>query len=377
MPITIQNNKLQIRNAEGNYVNIDAVSDATVAERLTEINAAGQAQISAIGRKGTETLASIPSDYTELSGEVDDLNSAIGEKIDQQQGSGNAGKALVVGSDGLVTTGEAGIPDAVKSALLNLVQHVAYTDEHGSTYFEVLRVALYGGSDGYPKIMATYDQGEHVIYANHSLESLRQRMTVIYYADKSSAGEQVSGYTLSGTLKEGQTSNIIVSYNGMIDVVDVSVAPYINGNLTFYIGFRESLNDDHITYDATSNNRAVINPMGFYVPAGESFVLDMGGLAGGNYYIAPVGVIYDTEIYDVDWNIVSGVSKNIINNNDVPLRINWGIGAKGWSNQNQTFTYTENMFVAINVKKGSAGTSVFTASDIAQLNANVKIRRAE
>lgn len=79
MPITIQNNKLRIRNAEGNYVNIDAVSDATVAERLTEINTTAQTQISAIEQKGTETIASIPNDYTELSGEVNDLENAINE----------------------------------------------------------------------------------------------------------------------------------------------------------------------------------------------------------------------------------------------------------------------------------------------------------
>lgn len=77
MPITIQNNKLRIRNAEGNYVNIDAVSDATVAERLTEINTAAQTQISAIEQKGVDTVASIPSDYTELSDEVSDLKSAF------------------------------------------------------------------------------------------------------------------------------------------------------------------------------------------------------------------------------------------------------------------------------------------------------------
>ena len=66
MPITIQNNKLQIRNAEGNYVNIDAVSDATVAEWIIEINATAQTQISAIEQKGQETYASIPDNYSDL-----------------------------------------------------------------------------------------------------------------------------------------------------------------------------------------------------------------------------------------------------------------------------------------------------------------------
>lgn len=79
MPITIQNNKLQIRNAEGNYVSIDAVSDATVAERIAEINAAGTtnvgnvnsagaAQVSAINAKATEVTAQLAS-----SGEMEDM----------------------------------------------------------------------------------------------------------------------------------------------------------------------------------------------------------------------------------------------------------------------------------------------------------------
>lgn len=79
MPITIQNNKLQIRNAEGNYVSIDAVSDSTVAERIAEINAtgatnvgtvnsAGAAQVNAINAKATEVTAQLAS-----SGEMEDM----------------------------------------------------------------------------------------------------------------------------------------------------------------------------------------------------------------------------------------------------------------------------------------------------------------
>ena len=61
MPITIQNNKLQIRNAEGNYVSIDAVSDATVAERIAEINAAGATNVASVNEAGTTNVGNVNS----------------------------------------------------------------------------------------------------------------------------------------------------------------------------------------------------------------------------------------------------------------------------------------------------------------------------
>lgn len=64
-------------------------------------------------------------------------------KIPTQQGSANAGKALVVGRDGVVTTGDAGIPDAVKVTLLDLLRHVAYIDDQGQAYYNALYTALY------------------------------------------------------------------------------------------------------------------------------------------------------------------------------------------------------------------------------------------
>lgn len=79
-----------------------------------------------------------------LQGTVDDvgeLKSAIDDKVDIEQGVAQAGKALVVGADGNVTTGDAGIPDAVKAALLACFQHVAWLDD-GTPYYNALVAAL-------------------------------------------------------------------------------------------------------------------------------------------------------------------------------------------------------------------------------------------
>lgn len=67
------------------------------------------------------------------------------QKIDKQQGVANAGKALIVGNDGIVGLGEVGLTDKAKAALLNLLRNVAYTDEHGRDYYNNLYEALYDG----------------------------------------------------------------------------------------------------------------------------------------------------------------------------------------------------------------------------------------
>lgn len=75
---------------------------------------------------------------------ADELINAIAniQKVDKQQGSANAGKALVVGSDGLVGLGDAGLSDASKVALLNCFAHVTWTDAYGQTYYDALEREL-------------------------------------------------------------------------------------------------------------------------------------------------------------------------------------------------------------------------------------------
>ena len=81
-----------------------------------------------------------------LAGKADaaETEAALAGKVEISQGAAQAGKALVVGEDGNVTTGEAGIPEAVKEALLELLEHVAYIDDHGQSYYDALYMALYG-----------------------------------------------------------------------------------------------------------------------------------------------------------------------------------------------------------------------------------------
>lgn len=71
------------------------------------------------------------------------------QKIDKQQGTANAGKALVVGSDGLVVPGD-GIPTPVKTALLKCFRHVAWIDGHGEDCYDELEYALFNGNPPEP-----------------------------------------------------------------------------------------------------------------------------------------------------------------------------------------------------------------------------------
>lgn len=66
------------------------------------------------------------------------------DKVDKRQGTANAGKALVVGDDGLIGFGNAGISDEAKLALLACFQNVVWNTDQGKILYDDLRDALLG-----------------------------------------------------------------------------------------------------------------------------------------------------------------------------------------------------------------------------------------
>lgn len=115
--------------------------------------------------------------------------------------------------------GGGGWTPAVQSALLNLMQHVAYTDEQGQTYYDALVAAL--GGRTLSSISAVFTQGQAVIYDTDSLDTLKQYL-VVTATFSDSTTETVTAYTLSGTLTAG-TSTITVEYSGKSDSFTVNV----------------------------------------------------------------------------------------------------------------------------------------------------------
>ena len=97
---------------------------------------------------------------------INNVDAALSTKVDINQGRANAGKALVIDEDGNVSTGEAGIPGAVKTALLNLLEHVAYTDGQGQSLYDALSAAL--GEDFYNKWNWSFGDGDFGIDVNNT-----------------------------------------------------------------------------------------------------------------------------------------------------------------------------------------------------------------
>lgn len=103
-----------------------------------------------------------------------------------------------------------GMTDAVKEALLDCFEHVAWIDDEGQTYYQALYDALY--AKVLTSISASFEQGQTVIYDDDSLDDLKQYLTVTANYDDGTTAV-VTGYTLSGTLNPG-TSTITVTYEG-------------------------------------------------------------------------------------------------------------------------------------------------------------------
>lgn len=104
--------------------------------------------------------------------------------------------------------------DTAKTALLDCLAHVAWSDGDGQEYCDALEAALY--ENVYPRIEATFAPGSHVVYTDDALSTLVPYLTVKLLTSASDVGTVVpsTDYTLSGTLVAGQ-SVIWVSYNDL------------------------------------------------------------------------------------------------------------------------------------------------------------------
>ena len=115
------------------------------------------------------------------------------------------------------------LKSALRNELLELLRHVAYTDDDGLTYFNALSDALAGQVDTLVSISAVFNQGSTVIYDTASLSSLKQYLIVTAtYIDSSTETISSNDYTLIGSLSVG-TSTITVSYGGKTTTFTVTV----------------------------------------------------------------------------------------------------------------------------------------------------------
>lgn len=184
------------------------VRNTTVAQQLAQHIADAEDDVEQI----TGDIETIQSDISGLKSDIGDLEdlettdkSSLVNAINEARGSGGSG-----------------LTEEIKQALLQIANSVAYPDEDGQTYIDALEQALYPPAE-LASISAVYTQSG-TVYDTDTLDSLKTDLVVTAHYDDSTT-ENVSAYTLSGTLTEG-TSTITVAYGGMTTTFNVTVSVY-------------------------------------------------------------------------------------------------------------------------------------------------------
>ena len=195
-----------------------AASAASVSGVVQEVTAAKTEAISAIETKGAETLDSIPDDYTELSGDVDDLKSAIsydiaeitvdkGTLVADEYVKFETGEFLPYG--GWSRTGYLPCGKYTQIKLSANMQYCAYYDsEHGyvqkanfvaDTYLDVPDNAAYfaisGTTNVLPSVIITAKSKGLGYVLDESLKNIDD---IIATEHTESASSLIDGYLISG-----------------------------------------------------------------------------------------------------------------------------------------------------------------------------------
>lgn len=263
---------------------------------------------------------------------------------------------------------EPGLSDNAKVALLNCFAHVAWTDEHGQTYYDALESALY--ADSYPKITAVFDAGTNVIYTDTALNTLKQYLTVKYFATKDSTGTVIAStdYSLTGTLVEG-SSTVSVSYDGL------TTSFVINGVVDFYNIWEWSLADGDFTKLVASTDRNSNSLTGVTIrqDSGVQYRRNCSVTKGilpytirdtetlSQYYPIPVPATANKVTVSVTPD-TQFTFLNIVKYDSATNKYNYYAGASnvnGWTQgvNEKSFTASDNLFLFFNVKYDSAGSS--------------------
>lgn len=200
--------------------------------------------------------------------------------IDTLQGT----RAVVPEPGGQTGTG---LTEAMKQALLQIAQKVAYIDEHGQTYYDALYNALYPPAS-LVSISAVYTQSG-TVYDMDTLDSLKPDLVVTAYYDNQTSAV-VTNYTLSGTLEEG-SSTITVSYGGKTATFDVTVTHYVwNASLNIENDFvagtavSNSYNANYNGYYIANSGRCANCEFGILLEAGYKYTFSFNTTANGKNF---------------------------------------------------------------------------------------------
>jgi len=154
-----------------------------------------------------------------------------------------------------------GLTDEAKYALLSCFEGVTCAVADGQDRYDALELALFPPAE-LTSISAVYTQGG-TVYDSASLNDLKDDLVVTaHYSD--STTEEISNYTLSGTLAVG-TSTVTVSYGGKTTTFSVTVTaepPIVITSESANVGFGAlSLASGAPTY-VTNTNKNRIHAIG-------------------------------------------------------------------------------------------------------------------
>lgn len=216
------------------YVNLvgSIAEDDVLTDRLTSFPIKALTVTADARVETTETAPITPSQFEQFVETVhDDAQAIINTTQDSEAWAvGTRGGVPVTSDDPAYENnakyyaeqadpGTGGLTEAMKVALLQIADKVAYSDANGTSYYNDLYNSFYPPAD-LVSISAAYTQGG-TVYDTDSLDSLRDDLVVTAtYSDSTTA--TITTYTLSGSLTQG-TSTITASYGGQTDTFTVTV----------------------------------------------------------------------------------------------------------------------------------------------------------
>lgn len=163
-----------------------------------------------------------------------------------------------------------GLTEAIKQALLQLADKVAYIDDDGQDYYDDLYDALYPPVN-LSSISCVYTQSG-TVYDTDSLDSLKSDLVVTaHWDDNTTSTVASSAYTLSGTLTEG-TSTITVTYSGKTTTFTVTVTEAPTDTTPV-------LDTTHLNYGQSATFGQYTSKTGFC----PTVKYELGTLSGTNY----------------------------------------------------------------------------------------------
>lgn len=301
-------------------------------------------------------------------------------------------KALVLESEGYALGTQDGVPvdssspyyhnnakwlsdnavlsDEVKQALLTCFEKVAWIDGNGQTYYDALQIALNRGAE-LLSISAVYTQSG-TVYDTDSLDSLKTDLVVTAHYDDQTT-ETILAYTLSGTLEVG-TSTITVSYGGKTTTFSVTVDwKYpVTSFITSNVSITGSGNSITKIENTQNSNRAVPNKLFVLFHAGTYNISCPTAYYYGLSFLKPENS--SPSFSTIDWSATSGTYKTYWSGTGERWISSDGYPT-GWQNGTLSLTLQYDTYINVNLKIGSAGTTAFTSTDLANLQTNFTVEK--